>query len=703
MEGRYAILSTCTLNQWAMDFQGNKNRIIKSIHQAKLNNAAIRVGPELEITGYGCEDHFLELDTIQHSWEVLIEIIESGVGKDILLDLGMPVEHKGIIYNCRIIVFNTNILLIRPKIAMADDGNYRENRWFTPWKKGYILETFILPRMFSEKFNQTECKIGIGIIQAKDLSYAPEICEELWIPHSPSTDFAMWGVDIIGNSSGSHFMINKQERRYELIVNSSKKNGGVYIYSNLIGCDGGRLYFDGGSFISMNGKVLTEGKRFSLNEVEVVVTKVDLNEVESYRLSLKSRCIQSSEVVTNIPIITLSAELCTGNTYNYDPFNKIQPKQYTYEEEMMLAAPCWLWDYLRRSGGSGYFLALSGGADSSCVCLMVSLMTRLIYDCIAENKNELEQNEVLKDLRRVLGKNDYIPKSAKEIANMLLVTCYMGTKFSSEKTKTNAKVLAEECEAYHLDIDIDDIFSSFKSVVEVALKKEIKFQSESGGYSEDLALQNIQARIRMCLSYMLAGLVNWSVERKGFLLVLASGNLDEGMMGYLTKYDCSSADVNPIGSVSKIRLRKFLEYSYKNLDYKSLKGVLEIEPSAELRPFVEGKKGQTDEDDMGITYEELSIMGQLRKDYRCGPCAMYMRLGQIWKNKKPSEIVDKVKLFFKRYSTNRHKMTTITPSLFVESYSNDDNRYDLRQFLYNTTWEFQFNKIDKGAHKINLN
>jgi NAD+ synthase (glutamine-hydrolysing) len=29
------------------------------------------VGPELEVCGYGCEDHFLELDTVEHAWEVL--------------------------------------------------------------------------------------------------------------------------------------------------------------------------------------------------------------------------------------------------------------------------------------------------------------------------------------------------------------------------------------------------------------------------------------------------------------------------------------------------------------------------------------------------------------------------------------------------------------------------------------------------------
>lgn len=40
-------LSTCNLNQWALDFEGNTNRIIQSIHDAKKAGAKLRVGPEL--------------------------------------------------------------------------------------------------------------------------------------------------------------------------------------------------------------------------------------------------------------------------------------------------------------------------------------------------------------------------------------------------------------------------------------------------------------------------------------------------------------------------------------------------------------------------------------------------------------------------------------------------------------------------------
>ena len=65
------------------------------------------------------------------------------------------------------------------------------------------------------------------------------------------------------------------------------------------------------------------------------------------------------------------------------------------------------------------------------------------------------------------------------------------------------------------------------------------------------------------------------------------------------------------------------------------------------------------------------------------------------------QIADKVKRFFRSYSMNRHKMTILTPSYHAERYSPDDNRHDLRQFLYNTKWEWQFSAIDKEVIPVN--
>ncbi|KAE9417479.1 hypothetical protein Angca_005994, partial [Angiostrongylus cantonensis] len=59
--------------------------------------------------------------------------------------------------------------------------------------------------------------------------------------------------------------------------------------------------------------------------------------------------------------------------------------------------------------------------------------------------------------------------------------------------------------------------------------------------------------------------------RTGGLLVLGTSNIDELLVGYLTKYDCSSADINPIGSLSNEHLRNFLEKLHDNYGMISLR------------------------------------------------------------------------------------------------------------------------------------
>lgn len=87
-------VATCNLNQWALDFNGNLERIFQSCQQAKAKGCVYRLGPELEICGYGCEDHFLEQDTFAHCWESLSELLERGATDGILCDFGMPGKYQ---------------------------------------------------------------------------------------------------------------------------------------------------------------------------------------------------------------------------------------------------------------------------------------------------------------------------------------------------------------------------------------------------------------------------------------------------------------------------------------------------------------------------------------------------------------------------------------------------------------------------------
>ena len=64
------------------------------------------------------------------------------------------------------------------------------------------------------------------------------------------------------------------------------------------------------------------------------------------------------------------------------------------------------------------------------------------------------------------------------------------------------------------------------------------------------------------------------------------------------------------------------------------------------------------------------------------------------------QVAEKVKFFFRMYAVNRHKATTLTPAYHAESYSPDDNRFDLRPFLYNTKWSWQFASIDEELRAV---
>ena len=159
-----------------------------------------------------------------------------------------------------------------------------------------------------------------------------------------------------------------------------------------------------------------------------------------------------------------------------------------------------------------------------------------------------------------------------------------------------------------------------------------------------------QARLRMVLSYLFAQLMLWVRSRAGGLLVLGSANVDEALRGYMTKYDCSSADINPIGGISKTDLKSFLQLARSRFSLSSLDTILTAPPTAELEPLVEGKLAQTDEEDMGMSYDELSQYGRLRKPGNCGPYSMFMKLVHTWGQQRqlsPLEVANKVKLFFR--------------------------------------------------------
>ena len=289
----------------------------------------------------------------------------------LLFLLGCPILHNNVRYNCRIIMLNRQILLIRPKQSLADDGNYRECRFFSSWKHKDKLVEFTLPDCLQKLTGQVTVPFGYGVLKTAETLIASEICEELWTPDCPNVELALAGVEIFTNGSGSHHQLRKLDSRLALMKSATSKSGGVYMYSNHRGGDGGRLYFDGSSLICMNGEFIGQASQFSLLDVEVVCCTVDLADVRTFRQGMNSFQEHSSRAALKIeslvisPVDLVTYKLCYEGDWRRPLSVPIAPRIHSPEEECGLGPACWMWDYLRRSGAAGFLLPLSGGADSA--------------------------------------------------------------------------------------------------------------------------------------------------------------------------------------------------------------------------------------------------------------------------------------------------------------------------------------------------
>jgi NAD+ synthase (glutamine-hydrolysing) len=81
--------------------------------------------------------------------------------------------------------------------------------------------------------------------------------------------------------------------------------------------------------------------------------------------------------------------------------------------------------------------------------------------------------------------------------------------------------------SYHVDLNMDTVVSAVRNLFAVVTGRRPQFRVQGGSNAENLALQNIQARLRMVLSYLFAQLLPWVRGKSGGLLVLGSANVDE--------------------------------------------------------------------------------------------------------------------------------------------------------------------------------
>jgi NAD+ synthase len=131
-----------------------------------------------------------------------------------------------------------------------------------------------------------------------------------------------------------------------------------------------------------------------------------------------------------------------------------------------------------------------------------------------------------------------------------------------------------------------------------------------GGLDEEhihLARANLKARMRMMILYYHANALN--------RLVVGTGNRTELLVGYFTKYGDGGADILPLGNLYKTDVRRLAQHLAMS------PSILEKEPTAGLWP------GQTDEEDLGISYELLDKILYLTADETLDEDEVAARLG----------------------------------------------------------------------------
>ena len=397
--------------------------------------------------------------------------------------------------------------------------------------------------------------IGDAVISCQDTVVGWETCEELFTPNAPHAQMSLNGIEIFTNSSGSHHELRKLKTRYNLINEATRKAGGIYLYANQQGCDGDRLYYDGSAMIFQNGSLLAQGSQFSLNDVEVITATCDIEEVRSFRCS-PSRSQQAISAMQYARVdVDFSLSTC-GSFLDKKicPSKPQDPFFHSPESEIALGPACWLWDYLRRNRQAGFFLPLSGGIYSASSAIIVFSMCRLVVKAI-----EADNQQVIADIYLICVDNVWLPSTPEQLCEKLFYTCYMGTeKNSSKEARRRAKDLGKVLNSYHTDLNIDIIMTAMLGVFTAVTSFTPRFRTQGGTIAEGLSLQNIQSRLRMILSYFFAQMLSTARGRRdgGSLLVIGSANVYEQLRGYYTKYGCSSADLNPIGGISKINLHE---------------------------------------------------------------------------------------------------------------------------------------------------
>src|SRR5213078_5132232 len=184
------------INTTVGDLDGNRERILRGIDEAKAAGADLVLFPELAVTGYPPEDLLLRPGFIRAAEESLREITLATHG--IVALVGYP-HLEADLHNACAVCADGEVKAVYRKRFLPNYGVFDEDRYFASGRD------LVLVRL-------GEALVGVTI------------CEDMWQPGPPATDLALAGAELLVNISASPFYVGRPDEREEMFVTRARDN-----------------------------------------------------------------------------------------------------------------------------------------------------------------------------------------------------------------------------------------------------------------------------------------------------------------------------------------------------------------------------------------------------------------------------------------------------------------------------------------------
>src|SRR5919198_892285 len=318
-------LALAQINTTVGDLDGNREKILQGLAEARAASADLVLFPELAVTGYPPEDLLLRPGFVRAAESSVETIAREARGTTVLV--GAPHFDRDLFNACYVLA-SGEVKAIYRKRYLPNYGVFDEDRYFAPGRDLILLE---------------HGKTLVG----------PTVCEDMWQPGPPATDLALAGAELLVNISASPFYVGRDRER---------DNSCFVAFCNTVGGQD-ELIFDGHSVvIDDEGTVLARAPGF---EEALLVVDVEPKEVIGRRLrDVRRRALaREREQIPPVSVIHVGSEHPPANG------NRAKAEVVPFAddlEQMRRALVLGLRDYVGKNGfGDGVVVGVSGGIDSA--------------------------------------------------------------------------------------------------------------------------------------------------------------------------------------------------------------------------------------------------------------------------------------------------------------------------------------------------